>query len=291
MTSQPSPKLLSRRYAVVPRKRLGQSFLQDRNIVGKIVALAGLQPDDGVIEIGAGLGVMTGLIATAARNVIAVEIDPRLVTVLQDTLASIENVQIIHADVLTYDLRQAAQDLSAEKIKVIGNIPYHISTPILFHLLTFRPFISSAVLMMQKEVAERISAGPGTKSYGIPSILMAVYADVSMAFTVPASCFYPAPKVTSAVVKIDFRQEPLDRIANEDFFSKIVHLAFSNRRKTLMNNLKRYPGIPCDEAALQRIFLAEGLDLRIRGEALTPEQFIALSNALFRELAPQDSFS
>ena len=279
-----SSKSMSRHYAVHPRKRLGQSFLQDRNIVTKIVALAGLQADEGVVEIGAGLGVMTGLIAAAARRVMAVEIDPRLVTVLRETLASAENVQIVHTDVLTFDLRQAAQELSEGKIKVIGNIPYHISTPILFHLLAFRQVISSAVLMVQKEVAERICAGPGTKSYGIPSVLVAVYARASLVFSVPASCFYPAPKVTSAVMKIDFRQEPIAPISHEGFFSEIVRLAFGSRRKTLMNNLKRYPPFAGAEQTLQRIIIKEGLDLQIRGEALTPKQFISLSNALFTEL-------
>lgn len=279
-----SSKSMSRRYAVLPRKRLGQSFLQDRNIVAKIVAQADLQADESVVEIGAGLGVMTSLIASAVKNVVAVEIDPRLVSVLQDTLAPARNVQIVHADVLNFDLRQAARDLDTDKIKVIGNIPYNISTPILFRLLDFREAISSAVLMVQKEVAERICAGPGTKSYGIPSVFIAVYARASLVFTVPASCFYPAPKVTSAVMKIDFRQEPLDAIIHAGFFSEIVRLAFSSRRKTLMNNLKRSSHFAGKESTIQRVFAKEGLDLQIRGEALTPEQFISLSNDLFTEL-------
>jgi 16S rRNA (adenine1518-N6/adenine1519-N6)-dimethyltransferase len=277
-----SPKQIVNKYQHHPRKRLGQSFLQDLNIARKMVTLAELQPEDTVVEIGAGLGAMTALIAAKVKQVMAVEVDPQLVDVLRDELSSVENVKIIHADVLAFDLSQQTKDLSVNKLKVIGNIPYNISSPILFYLLSFRRIISSAIIMLQKEVAERISAGPGTKSYGIPSILIAVYAKTVYAFTVPASCFYPVPKVTSAVIKIDFRMEPLALIENEALFKELVRLAFSNRRKTLMNNLKHCSWLVCSEELFNRLFEAEGLDLRIRGETLTPEQFISLSNHLSR---------
>ena len=275
-----SPKCISKQYQIRPRKRLGQSFLRDGNVVRKIVASAGLEPVDTVVEIGAGLGVMTAEIAALVKRVLAVEVDPNLIPVLNDVLKDTRNVRIVQQDVLTYDFSQAASELNVERIKILGNIPYSISSPILFHLLDYRRVISRAVLMVQKEVAERICAKAGTKSYGIPSVLTAVYAKTSLAFTVPAGCFYPEPKVTSAVIVIDFRSEPLCLITDEAFFQQIVRLAFSSRRKTLMNNLRHSPNAICSEECLQRILESLGLDLRIRGEALSPEQFIALSNAI-----------
>ncbi|MDD5167965.1 MAG: 16S rRNA (adenine(1518)-N(6)/adenine(1519)-N(6))-dimethyltransferase RsmA [Syntrophales bacterium] len=278
-----TPKEISKKYRLPPRKRLGQSFLKDFNIVRKIVELADLDPEDSVIEIGAGQGVMTRLIADRVKLVAALELDPALVRVLHDELRGRENVSIIHTDALKFDLSAAARDYQVSKIKVMGNIPYNISTPILFHLLEHRGVISSAVLMVQKEVAERIAAGPGTKDYGIPSIFTAVYARTSCAFTVPPTCFYPEPKVTSAVLKIDFRPLPLAAIEDEELFKDLVRLAFSNRRKTLMNNLRRSPRIALPEEHLHRIFEKLGLDPRIRGEALTPEQLIVLGNTLATE--------
>ncbi|MDQ5985527.1 MAG: Ribosomal RNA small subunit methyltransferase A [Syntrophus sp. SKADARSKE-3] len=278
-----SPRSISKKYKIHPRKRLGQSFLRDGNVVRKIVVSAGLEPVDSVIEIGAGMGVMTAEIAALVKNVLAVEVDPNLILVLNDVLKNTQNVRIVHKDVLTYDLSQAARELDVDKIKILGNIPYSISSPILFHLLDYRRIISRAVLMVQKEVAERICAGVGTKSYGIPSVLTAVYAKATMALTVPAGCFYPEPKVTSAVIVLDFRSEPLCFIADEPFFQQIVRLAFSSRRKTLMNNLRHSRDVMCSEECLQRILESLGIDLRIRGEALSPEQFITLSNAIFQE--------
>jgi 16S rRNA (adenine1518-N6/adenine1519-N6)-dimethyltransferase len=266
--------------SVRPRKRWGQCFLQDRNIVRKILALAELRADDTVMEIGAGTGVMTALIAEKVKHVLAVEIDPLLVNLLRDRLGNTKNIEIIHGDVLTFDLAGAVKDFLAAKLKVIGNIPYNISTPILFHLLAYRDKISTAILMVQKEVAQRIAAGPGTKDYGIPSVLTAVYARAVSAFTVPPGCFYPEPKVTSAVVRIDFRSEPLGVIEDENLFREVVRLAFANRRKTLMNNLRHSSPLGCSEKDLQGLFEAEGLELRIRGEALMPEQLISLSNRL-----------
>ena len=275
-----SSKKISRVYGVRPRKRLGQCFLHDGHVMRHIVSLADLCSDDTVIEIGAGLGVMTALIAAEAKQVIALEIDPHLLAVLQEQLKKNGNVRIVHTDVLKFDLPQAAQNLSVNKLKVIGNIPYHISTPILFHLIASRRAVSSAVLMVQKEVAERITAGPGTKSYGIPSVYTAVFAHAAYAFTVPASCFHPVPKVTSAVLKIGFRTAPLGFIKDEGLFGEVVHAAFGNRRKTLMNNLRHHRRFTVSEETLRLLFEAQNLDVRIRGEALTPTQFIALSNSL-----------
>ncbi len=286
-----SSKQISKKYQLRPRKRLGQCFLQDANIVRKIVGHAGLRSDDTVVEIGAGLGAMTGLIAAVARQVLALEIDQHLVDALRGELRDLDNVRIIHTDVLTFDLSQAANDLSVKKLKIMGNIPYNISTPILFHLLQYRSFISSAILMVQKEVAERISAHPGTKSYGIPSVFTSVYARTSLEFTVPASCFYPVPKVTSAVLKVDFLEEPIAFIEDEALFREVVRLAFSNRRKTLLNNLRRHIGFDCSEEALHKLFQEEELDIRIRGEALAPEQFISFSNRLCRVIHEKGSMS
>jgi 16S rRNA (adenine1518-N6/adenine1519-N6)-dimethyltransferase len=278
---------MSKRFHLRPRKRLGQSFLHDQNIVRRIIALAELQSEDTVVEIGSGLGVMTTLIAARAKQVLALEIDPRLVEVLRHELGHAGNVAIVHTDVLAFDLSRAVKEHALKKIKVMGNIPYNISTPILFHLLEHRHVISSAILMVQKEVADRIAAGPGTKDYGIPSILTAVYACPFCAFAVPSRCFYPEPKVTSAVLRIDFRAEPLAFIEDEPFFKEVVRLSFSSRRKTLFNNLRRYDRHGLSDKGLQDLLHAEGLDIRIRGEALRPEQFISLSNALSHSMASQ----
>jgi 16S rRNA (adenine1518-N6/adenine1519-N6)-dimethyltransferase len=259
-------------YEILPRKRLGQSFLSDMNITRKIVALAEPAGDETIVEIGAGLGFMTEELARRAGKVIALEIDPRLIAVLQDRFTGNARVEIVVGDVLKYDFSTSRP---AGKIKIVGNIPYPISTPILFRLLEFRRSISSMVLMFQKELADRIMASPGTKEYGIPSVIIARYALVTRELAVPSTCFYPEPGVASAVLKVVMRDEP--ETPEEDCFVLTVRAAFALRRKTLWNNL-RAAGF--DEEMLARVFQKIGIEGKRRAETLSVGEFSRLSAAL-----------
>jgi 16S rRNA (adenine1518-N6/adenine1519-N6)-dimethyltransferase len=273
-----TPKEILRKHGIRPRRRLGQSFLQDLNIINKIIACAHIRPEETVVEIGAGLGIMTGLMATKARRVIALEVDPSMIEILRGRLHCFDNVDVVEADVLQFDFFSACPPDPSEKIKIVGNIPYHISSPILFHLLDFRKRISSMVLMLQKEVADRIRALPGGKDYGIPSVITAMFYRTQRLMDVPASCFYPEPKVVSSVLKMRVRETPLIDLRNEALFFKIVRLSFAKRRKTLLNNLRHahLPGYSTEWmlSALQR----SGIDGMRRAETLSAGEFGLLSN-------------
>jgi 16S rRNA (adenine1518-N6/adenine1519-N6)-dimethyltransferase len=258
-------------YEIHPRKRLGQSFLEDKNIIRRIVALAEPAGDETVVEIGAGLGSMTEELAKMAGRVIALEVDQRLVGILRERFAGQDRVEVLQMDVLKYDFSSACP---GGRIKVVGNIPYHISSPILFRLLDFRRSISLMILMFQKELADRITAPPGTKDYGIPSVLVARYTRATCELTVPPTCFYPVPDVVSSVLRITVRQEP--SLPDEALFAKIVRAAFAQRRKTLWNNL-RHIGIP--EEMVGRMFAGSGIDRTRRAETLSVEEFSLLTTA------------
>ena len=258
-------------YEIHPRKRLGQSFLEDRNIIRGIVALVEPAGDETVVEIGAGLGSMTEELAKSAGRLIAIEVDQRLVGVLRERFAGQDRVEVLQTDVLKYDFSSACP---GGRIKVVGNIPYHISSPILFRLLDFRRSISLMILMFQKELADRITAPLGTKDYGIPSVLVARYTRATCELTVPPTCFYPVPDVVSSVLRITVRQEP--NLPDEALFVKIVRASFAQRRKTLWNNL-RHIGIP--EEMVGRMFAGSGIDRTRRAETLSVEEFSLLTTA------------
>lgn len=273
-----TPKEILRTRGLRPRKRLGQSFLQDINIANKIIDFADIQPGETVVEIGAGLGVMTALMAIKARRVIAIEIDPFMIDILHERLQCFDNVDVVKSDVLKFDFFSACSPDPLEKLKIVGNVPYHISTPILFRLLDFRKHISWMVLMLQKEVADRIRALPGRKDYGIPSVMTAMFCTTQRLMDVPAGCFYPEPKVVSSILKIGVREKPVADLQNEDLFRKIVRLSFAKRRKTLLNNLRHasLPGYSPESmlSALQD----SGIDGMRRAETLSAEEFGLLSN-------------
>ncbi len=265
-----------------PRKRLGQCFLEDLNVVRRIVALAEPAENETIVEIGAGLGFLTEELAKRADRVIAIEVDPRLATVLRERFTGQDRVEVLQMDVLKYDFTSACPE---GKIKVVGNIPYNISTPILFRLLDFRQSISSMILMFQKELADRIAASPGTKEYGIPSVIVAKYTRAVCEMTVPPTCFYPAPEVVSSVLRLEVLSEPvLDPrsgrgeavIGDPDggLFAKIVRAAFAQRRKTLWNNLRRI-GLP--EEMVDQVFIRSGIDRARRAETLTVDEFSLLT--------------
>ena len=209
-----TPREILQHYAIKPRKKLGQSFLTDEDAIQKIALTADVQKDDIIVEIGSGIGVLTEYLAqNDAAQIIAVELDDNLVNVLKDRLSSYQNIRVHHGNILNYDFQSIA-GAEHRKIKIVGNIPYNISSPLLFHLLSCRNEIHSFVLMMQKEMIDRLAASPGTKSYGVPSVILQMFATVEKILTIPASSFHPRPKVESSVIKGIFRQQSLIRLTS-----------------------------------------------------------------------------
>jgi 16S rRNA (adenine1518-N6/adenine1519-N6)-dimethyltransferase len=278
-----SPKEIIRQYAIKPRKRLGQSFLMEQNVIRNISAIAQVTKNDIVVEIGAGIGVLTEDLAQTAAKLIAVELDDQLVEVLKDKLLKYNNVQIYSGDILKFDFGAIVRD-GEQKIKVIGNVPYNISSPVLFHLLSFRKIIDSFVLMLQKEVIQRLVAPPGGKDYGVPSVILQMFASVEKVLDVPAGCFYPRPKVESSVMKGFFLKRPFMELADEEFFIRLVRDAFAQRRKMLINNLKKSKLLEgVSESFLREALKLAGIDGQRRGETLSVEEFGLLSNILYSQ--------
>ena len=267
-------------HGIRPLKRLGQSFLEDRNSINKIIRISNIQEDDIIVEIGAGVGLMTEAIAKQARKVIALDIDPRMVGILKKRMAPYRHVDIVQADVLEYDFSSAIGELPSRKIKVIGNIPYNISSQILFRLLAYRDHISSMILMFQKELADRLIATPGTKAYGVPTVLVSMYLLCSREMAIPCSCFYPKPAVMSSVLKMVIREKPQLDLADHDFFFKIAKTAFAKRRKTLLNNLRDLNLLGYSAMDMANALKNSGIDSARRGETLTALEIGKLSNAL-----------
>jgi 16S rRNA (adenine1518-N6/adenine1519-N6)-dimethyltransferase len=283
-----TPLKILKKYGIQATKSLGQSFLIDNNITAKIVDSAGIEKSDTVVEIGAGPGMMTGRIADKAGKVVAIEIDSRIVEVLRQELGDVPNVHIVEGDVLDYDFSSVAKDeegAPSRRIKVIGNIPYNISSQILFRLIEYRKVISSVTLMFQREVAERIMAPPGVREYGILSVVTLMYMLPSKVMTVPASCFYPRPRVESMVLTMDVRERPLCEACDYDIFRKVVRSAFAKRRKTLINSLKESAFIGDLDIDLASILGDLGIDLKRRGETLSVEEFAGLSRAIEASLS------
>ncbi|WP_277294519.1 16S rRNA (adenine(1518)-N(6)/adenine(1519)-N(6))-dimethyltransferase RsmA [Streptococcus hyointestinalis] len=271
------------RHGFTFKKSFGQNFLTDTNILQKIVDTAELDKEVNVIEIGPGIGALTEFLAENAAEVMAFEIDDRLVPILADTLRDFDNVTVINEDILKADLQAHSQNFKNPElpIKVVANLPYYITTPILMHLIESKIPFSEFVVMMQKEVADRISAQPNTKAYGSLSIAVQYYMTAKVAFVVPRTVFVPAPNVDSAILKMVRRSEPLVAVKDEDFFFKVARLSFVHRRKTLWNNLTGTFGK--SEEVKERLTRAlEQADIKpsVRGEALSIADFARLSDAL-----------
>jgi 16S rRNA (adenine1518-N6/adenine1519-N6)-dimethyltransferase len=266
-------RTLIARHNIRIRKKLGQSFLEDVSAIRKIVSLAAPVADETIVEIGAGLGGMTEELAKTAGRVVALEIDPQLLDVLRERFARQENVEVLAGDVLKYDF---SQEDKGRKIKVVGNIPYYISSPILFRLLSFRQHVSSFILMFQKEFAERVAAEPGTKQYGIPSVMVAKYTDVSCEMVVSPASFYPPPDVASCVVRMTVKETFPDPY--EKSFERLVRVGFAHRRKNILNNLL-YAGF--SKEALDIVFSQSRISPQRRAETLTLDEFTNLSIALY----------
>lgn len=276
-------KAVLERHGFTFKKSFGQNFLTDTNILQKIVDTAEIDDQVNVIEIGPGIGALTEFLAERAAQVMAFEIDHRLVPILADTLRDFDNVTVVNEDILKVDLAQHIQNFKNPDlpIKVVANLPYYITTPILMHLIESGIPFSEFVVMMQKEVADRISAKPNTKAYGSLSIAVQYYMTAKVAFIVPRTVFVPAPNVDSAILKMVRRSEPAVAVEDEKFFFKVSKASFTHRRKTLWNNLTGYFG-KTDEIKdkLTKALDQAGLSPSVRGEALGLEEFASLADAL-----------
>ncbi|WP_247952240.1 16S rRNA (adenine(1518)-N(6)/adenine(1519)-N(6))-dimethyltransferase RsmA [Streptococcus oralis] len=276
-------KAVLERHGFTFKKSFGQNFLTDTNILQKIVDTAEIDDQVNVIEIGPGIGALTEFLAERAAEVMAFEIDHRLVPILADTLRDFDNVTVVNEDILKVDLAQHIQNFKNPDlpIKVVANLPYYITTPILMHLIESGIPFSEFVVMMQKEVADRISAQPNTKAYGSLSIAVQYYMTAKVAFIVPRTVFVPAPNVDSAILKMVRRPEPAVAVEDESFFFKVSKASFTHRRKTLWNNLTGYFG-KTDEVKekLTKALDRAGLSPSVRGEALSLEEFASLADAL-----------
>ena len=274
------------RHGFTFKKSFGQNFLTDTNILQKIVDTAEIDKNVNVIEIGPGIGALTEFLAENAAEVMAFEIDDRLVPILADTLRDFDNVTVVNQDILKVDLAQYIAEFKNPDlpIKVVANLPYYITTPILMHLIESGIPFSEFVVMMQKEVADRISAQPNTKAYGSLSIAVQYYMTAKVAFIVPRTVFVPAPNVDSAILKMVRREQPAVEVQDEKFFFKVTKTSFGHRRKTLWNNLTSYFGKSEEvKTKLERALEKANLVANVRGEALDLATFARLSDALKSE--------
>ncbi|NLY78566.1 MAG: 16S rRNA (adenine(1518)-N(6)/adenine(1519)-N(6))-dimethyltransferase RsmA [Lysinibacillus sp.] len=276
-------KEILNKYGFSFKKSLGQNFIIDPNILRNIVSNANLSSESGAIEIGPGIGALTEHLARNCKKVIAFEIDGLLLPVLEDTLSPYDNVKIIHSDILKADVAKVIEEemQDIQDIMVVANLPYYVTTPILMKLLNDRLPIRGFVVMMQKEVADRITAKPGTKNYGSLSIAVQYYADAEVVMTVPKTVFMPQPNVDSAVIRLTMRETPPVQVEDEDFLFVVTKASFAQRRKTILNNLQS--GMPSGKEKKQQIIDALmkcGIDPSRRGETLTIEEFGRLADAL-----------
>ena len=276
-------KAVLERHGFTFKKSFGQNFLTDTNILQKIVDTAEIDKNVNVIEIGPGIGALTEFLAENAAEVMAFEIDERLVPILEDTLRDHDNIKVINEDVLKADLQTRVKEFKNPNlpIKVVANLPYYITTPILMHLIESKIPFAEFVVMMQKEVADRISAEPNTKAYGSLSIAVQYYMTAKVAFVVPRTVFVPAPNVDSAILKMTRREQPLVEVKDEDFFFRVSKISFVHRRKTLWNNLTSHFGKSEEvKTKLEQALENANIKPSIRGEALSIPDFARLSDAL-----------
>ena len=271
------------KYQFAFQKRFGQNFLIDAHVLEKIVSAAGITKDDCVLEIGPGIGTMTQYLAESAGQVIAVEIDTNLLPILADTLKDYSNVKVINQDILKVDIAALAQEKNGGKpIKVVANLPYYITTPIIMGLFENHVPISSITIMVQKEVADRMQVGPGTKDYGALSLAVQYYAKPQIIANVPPNCFMPRPKVGSAVIQLVRYEEPPVQVENEKLMFRLIRASFNQRRKTLINGLKNSQELDFSNEEIEKAMAETGIPANVRGEALTLKEFADLANAFHK---------
>ncbi len=263
------------------QKKFGQNFLIDTTVLDRIIEASQITKDDCVLEIGPGIGTMTQYLAERAREVIAVEIDKALIPILQETLAEYDNVTVINDDILKVDINKIVQERNdGRPIKVVANLPYYITTPIIMGLFESHVPLKSITIMVQKEVADRMQVGPGTKDYGALSLAVQYYARPEIVANVPPNCFIPRPNVGSAVIRLTRYEESPVKVKNEEFMFALIRASFNQRRKTLVNGLGNAQGLSVTKEQVAAVLEEMGLSATIRGEVLTLEQFAELSNLL-----------
>ncbi|KPV44637.1 16S rRNA methyltransferase [Alicyclobacillus ferrooxydans] len=265
------------------KKQLGQNFLVDARVLERIVDAADLIPGDGVFEIGPGAGVVTQVLAQQATQVVAVEKDRALAPVLDTSLAGLNNVKVVYADVLDVNLNEVWNEFSnCARVSVVANLPYYVTTPILFHLLESGVPLHNVVVMVQKEVADRLVSGPGTKDYGALSVAVQYYAEVDKVLRVHPGAFIPPPNVESEVVRLRVRKQPAVIVPDQTLFFRVVRAGFAMRRKTLLNNLSHSFGFTKPDC--EHLLLCTGIEPRRRGETLSLDEFARLTSAIYEKL-------
>ncbi|MCR4923454.1 MAG: 16S rRNA (adenine(1518)-N(6)/adenine(1519)-N(6))-dimethyltransferase RsmA [Lachnospiraceae bacterium] len=270
-----------KKYDFVFQKKYGQNFLTDHNILDKIVSSAQVNKNDHIIEIGPGIGTLTEYLCQNAGSVTAIEIDPALIPILNDTLSEFTNLNIVNIDVLKFDIKKYIEEnVREESVKVVANLPYYITTPIIMKLLEEKLPLKSITVMVQTEVAKRMQTGPGSKDYGALSLAVGYYSDPKITATVPPNCFIPRPKVGSSVIRLDIYKEPPIKVKDEEHMFRLIRAAFNQRRKTLANSLSNDSSLELKRDEVCRALSQMGLDERIRGEALTLKEFALLSDIL-----------
>lgn len=269
------------KYGFAFQKRFGQNFLVDTHVLERIIRAAGLTKEDMVLEIGPGIGTMTQYLAENAGRVVAVEIDSNLIPILKETLQAYDNVTVLNEDILKVDIRALAEEYNGGRpIKVVANLPYYITTPIIMGLFESQVPIDNITVMVQKEVAERMQAGPGTKDYGALSLAVQYYAEPYIVANVPPNCFIPRPGVGSAVIRLTRHQEMPVKVKDEKLMFSLIRASFNQRRKTLQNGLSNSAELSFSKEEIAAAIQALGLSPTVRGEALTLEQFAGLADAL-----------
>lgn len=268
------------KYNLSAQKRYGQNFLIDSNVLRKIVESAGVTKEDTVLEIGPGIGTLTQFLCEAASKVISVEIDKAMIPVLNDTLSEYDNITIVNEDILKVDIPKLLKENGAKSVKVVANLPYYITTPIIMELLEKDAPIESITVMIQKEVAERMQTGPGSKDYGALSLAVAFYSKAEVKMTVSPNCFIPRPNVDSAVIRMDKLKEPPVSVKDRDLMLKIIKGAFEQRRKTLTNALSHSVSFKTDKEKVEEALEKMGKKTNIRGEELNLSEFALLSDIL-----------
>ena len=264
------------------QKKYGQNFLIDTGVLDRIIAAAEITKEDCVLEIGPGIGTMTQYLAEAAREVVAVEIDKALIPILEDTLSAYDNVTILNEDILKVDINGIVQERNGgQPIKVVANLPYYITTPIIMGLFEQHVPLKSITIMVQKEVADRMQVGPGTKDYGALSLAVQYYAKPEIVANVPPNCFIPRPNVGSAVIRLTRYEEPPVQVRDEQKMFALIRASFNQRRKTLVNGLGNASNLQVSKEQAAQALEQMGLSPTVRGEALTLEEFAELSNLLF----------
>ena len=267
------------------QKKFGQNFLIDTHVLDKIIYESRITKDDFVLEIGPGIGTMTQYLCENAREVAAVEIDKNLIPILADTLSAYDNVEVINDDILKVDINRLAQEKNGGRpIKVVANLPYYITTPIIMGLFESHVPIDSITIMVQKEVADRMQTGPGSKDYGALSLAVQYYAKPEIVANVPPNCFMPRPNVGSAVIRLTRHEMPPVQVEDEKMMFRLIRASFNQRRKTLANGLSNAPDIPLSKEQIQESIVELGVPVTIRGEALSLEQFAKLSNIVTKKL-------